>query len=104
MKRLGISALVLLGMISNTYAAAPQQRRGGNTSTAGTQTQPAATSARSAVSARSATRTSAPAAGATTTARSATAGRTTVARGGTQSGTTTTAARSATVAARAGKI
>ncbi len=102
MKRLGISALVLLGMISNTYAAAPQQRRGGNTSTAGTQTQPAATSARSAVSARSATRTSAPAAGATTTARSATAGRTTVARGGTQSGTTTTAARSATVAARAG--
>jgi len=102
MKRLGISALILVGMLTGANAAVPQQRRGtaaGNNAPAQSNT----TSARSAVSARSAART--PAAGTSsnaTAARAATSGRTTVARGAQPSASTTTAARSATVSARAG--
>lgn len=102
MKRLGISALILVGMLSGTNAAVPQQRRGAAASN-NTQAQSGTTSARSAVSARSAART--PVAGAssnTSAARAATSGRTTVARGAQTSASTTTAARSATVSARAG--
>lgn len=103
MKRLGISALILVGMLSGANAATPQQRRGtaaGNNATAQSNT----TSARSAVSARSAARTPAAGTSNASAARAATSGRTTVARGTQPSASTTTAARSATVSARAGAM
>lgn len=93
MRKLAVFAILLVGFISVSDAAAPVQRRGQATTSGGT----TGTAVRGTSAARSATSVRAPAANtAASSARAATGGRTTVARSATP-----TAAKTPTVAARA---
>ena len=93
MRKLAVFAILLVGFITVSDAAAPVQRRGQASTSGGT----TGTAVRGTSAARSATSVRAPAANtAASSARAATGGRTTVARSATP-----TAAKSPTVAARA---